>query len=127
VRATEWLAIPLALALVGLTGGLALGLASVNVLFRDVEHLVGALLLPWFFLTPILWIPSAFHRYHGLVDVLHWLNFVTPAVDAIRDPLFFGRVPHAGDVIYLCASALVSLALGGWLFSRVDDEIAVEL
>jgi lipopolysaccharide transport system permease protein len=127
VRATEWLAIPLAVALVGLTGGLALALASVNVLFRDVEHLVGALLLPWFFLTPILWIPSAFHRYHGLVDVLHWLNFVTPAVDAIRDPLFFGRAPRAGDVVYLCVSALVSLALGGWLFSRVDDEIAVEL
>ena len=127
VRATEWLAIPLAVALVGLTGGLALALASVNVLFRDVEHLVGALLLPWFFLTPILWIPSAFHSYQGLVDVLHWVNFVTPAVDAIRDPLFFGRLPRAGDVVYLCVAAAVSLAFGAWLFSRVDDQIAVEL
>ena len=126
-RGTMWLALPLGVALVGLTAGLALAVASANVVFRDVEHLIGALLLPWFFLTPILWIPSAFHRYHGLVDVLHWLNFVTPAVDAIRDPLFFGRMPHAGDVIYLCGSAVVSLALGGWLFSRVDDEIAVEL
>jgi lipopolysaccharide transport system permease protein len=127
VRGTMWLALPLGVALVGLTAGLALAVASANVVFRDVEHLIGALLLPWFFLTPILWIPSAFHRYHGVVRALHWVNFVTPGVDAIRDPLFFGRLPHAGDVIYLCVAAAVSLALGAWLFSRVDDQIAVEL
>jgi lipopolysaccharide transport system permease protein len=127
VRATEWLAIPLSVALVGLVGGLALALASANVLFRDVEHLVGALLLPWFFLTPILWVPSAFESHEGLVEVLHWVNFATPAVHAIRDPLFFGELPRAGDVIYLCASAVVALVLGAFLFSRVDDRIAVEL
>jgi lipopolysaccharide transport system permease protein len=126
-RGTMWLALPLGVALVGLTAGLALAVASANVVFRDVEHLIGALLLPWFFLTPILWIPSAFHRYHGVVRALHWVNFVTPGVDAIRDPLFFGRLPHAGDVVYLCVAAAVSLALGAWLFSRVDDQIAVEL
>jgi lipopolysaccharide transport system permease protein len=127
VRGTMWLALPLGVALVALTAGLALAVASANVVFRDVEHLIGALLLPWFFLTPILWIPSAFHRYHGVVRALHWVNFVTPGVDAIRDPLFFGRLPHAGDVIYLCVAAALSLALGAWLFSRVDDQIAVEL
>jgi ABC-type polysaccharide/polyol phosphate export permease len=127
VRATEWLAIPLALALVGLVSGLALAVASVNVLFRDVEHLIGAILLPWFFLTPILWLPSAFHRYETLVDVLHWANFVTPGLDAIRDPLFFGELPNVGDVVYLVGAAVVSLALGAFLFRRVDDQIAVEL
>ena len=127
VRATEWLAIPLAFALVCMTSGLALALASANVVFRDVEHLIGALLLPWFFLTPILWIPSAFHHYHGLVRVLHYVNFVTPAVDAIRDPLFFGRMPRAVDALYLCAAAVIALAFGAFLFSRVDDQIAVEL
>jgi lipopolysaccharide transport system permease protein len=127
VRGTMWLALPLGVALVALTAGLALVVASANVVFRDVEHLIGALLLPWFFLTPILWIPSAFHRYHGVVRALHWVNFVTPAVDAIRDPLFFGRLPRVGDVVYLCVAAAVSLALGAWLFSRVDDQIAVEL
>ncbi len=127
VRATEWLAIPLSLALVGLAGGIALALASANVLFRDIEHLVGALLLPWFFLTPILWIPSMFHSHGDLLRVLHWANFVTPAVSAIRDPLFFGRLPRLADTVYLVVSAIVSLALGAWLFNRVDDQIAVEI
>ena len=29
--------------------------ACLNVVFRDVEHILAAALLPWFFLTPILW------------------------------------------------------------------------
>ena len=36
VRDTAWLAVPLSVALVGLVGGLALALASANVVFRDV-------------------------------------------------------------------------------------------
>ena len=39
----------------GFVAGLALIVASLNVVLRDVEHLLTAALLPWFFLTPILW------------------------------------------------------------------------
>ena len=55
VRATEWVAIPLAAVFVLLVAGLSLAVACATVVFRDVEHLVSALLLPWFFLTPILY------------------------------------------------------------------------
>ena len=128
VRTTQWLALPLSVALVALVSGLALAVASANVVFRDVEHLIGALLLPWFFLTPILWVPGlSFERYETLASVLHWVNFVAPAVDAIRDPLFFGELPRVADVVYLVVSAGVALALGAFLFNRVDDRIAVEL
>src|SRR5438270_12729881 len=54
-RATELLAIPLAVLVLGLVSGLALAFASLNVLFRDVEFIVAALLVPWFFLTPTLY------------------------------------------------------------------------
>jgi lipopolysaccharide transport system permease protein len=131
VRATEWLAIPLAAAFVLLVAGLSLAIACATVVFRDVEHLVSALLLPWFFLTPILYtidnLPGAAAEYDWLADVLYYVNFLAPAVDAIRDPLFFGEVPRLADVVYLCVSALLALALGAWAFSRVDDRMAVEL
>jgi ABC-type polysaccharide/polyol phosphate export permease len=52
---------------------------------------------------------------------------MTPAIDAIRDPLFFGRLPRAVDVVYLCVAALAALALGAFVFNRVDDRLAVEL
>src|SRR5918994_4074968 len=130
VRDTAWLAIPLAAVFVCFVGGVAVAVAAANVLFRDVEHLVGSLLLPWFFLTPILYSfdqIGAFDEHDTLVAVLRWGNPVTPPIEAIRVPLWEGRLPGAGDVAYLVAAAIVALALGAWVFNRADDRIAVEL
>jgi len=108
--------------------GVALMLACLNVLFRDIEHLVAAMLLPWFFLTPVIWDPaSQFKGHDRILSVLHYGNPVTPPIDAIRDPLWAGRVPHAADVIYLLVATVAALALGAFTFNRVDDRIAVEL
>jgi lipopolysaccharide transport system permease protein len=125
-----WLSLPIAVLVVALVAGVALAVSSANVVFRDVEHVVTALLLPWFFLTPIIIpltsLPGAAGRYHGLVQALRYVNFMTPPIEAMRDPLL-GRLPRAGDVVYLCVAAVAALALGAWAFSRVDDRIAVEL
>jgi lipopolysaccharide transport system permease protein len=131
VRTTEWIAIPLAAVFVLLVAGLSLAVACATVVFRDVEHLVSALLLPLFFLTPILYtidnLPGAAADYDWLANVLQWANVLAPPVNAIRDPLFFGEWPQPGDVVYLCVAALAALALGAWAFNRVDDRMAVEL
>src|SRR5438874_7115943 len=129
VRATEWLAIPIALGVVALAAGLALAIASLDVLFRDIEFLVAALLLPLFFLTPVLYpLDSAQISSHPkLVALIHWGNPLAPAIQALRAPLFYGVVPRAAAVVYLVVAALAALALGAFVFMRVDDEIAVEV
>jgi ABC-type polysaccharide/polyol phosphate export permease len=126
-REVIWVTIPVAALIVMLVTGCALIVASLNVVFRDVEHLVSALLLPWFFLTPILYSFSQFHSHHTIQQILRYANFVTPAIYAFRDPLYAGHLPSAGDVVYLGVAAVVALALGAWVFGRVDDRIAVEL
>src|SRR5437870_6126676 len=108
VRATEWLAIPIAVGVVAIASGLALAIASLNVLFRDIEFLVTALLLPLFFLTPVLYPlsdPKIAHRHH-VVDVIHWVNPLSPMIEALRDPLFYGRLPGLGDTVYTVVAAL---------------------
>jgi lipopolysaccharide transport system permease protein len=129
-RDTVWLAIPLAALAVCLVAGLSLAVASLNAVYRDVEHLVAALLLPWFFLTPVLYslegIPGV-RDHPRVVDLVHYGNPLTPAIEAVRDPLFFGRLPEAGDTVYLAVSALLALALGAFVFRRVDDRVAVEV
>lgn len=129
-RDTVWLAIPLAALAVCLVAGLSLAVASLNAVYRDVEHLVAALLLPLFFLTPVLYalegIPGV-RDHPRLIDVVHYGNPLTPAIEAVRDPLFFGRLPEAGDTVYLAVSAVLALALGAFVFSRVDDRVAVEV
>jgi lipopolysaccharide transport system permease protein len=129
VRATEWLALPIAVAIVALAAGLALVIASLNVLFRDLEFLVAALLLPLFFLTPVLYPlsdPQIASR-QWVVDLIHWGNPLSPAIEALRDPLFYGQLPGLADTIYTGVAAVVSLALGAYVFNRVDDQIAVEV
>jgi ABC-type polysaccharide/polyol phosphate export permease len=66
-------------------------------------------------------------RHRTLADVLHYVNFVAPPIDAVRDPLFFGVMPSLADALYTVVAAVVALALGAFVFSRVDDRIAVEL
>jgi len=129
-RATVWLAPPLAALFAALVFGLGLFVASVNVLFRDVEHILEAVLLPWFFLTPILYqfeSIEGFQNHHTLVEILRWGNFVTPPVYALRAVIWGGDVPAAADLIYLVVAAALALVLGALVFSRVDDRIAVEL
>jgi ABC-type polysaccharide/polyol phosphate export permease len=130
-RSTVWVAIPLAVAFAALVAGLSLLVACLNVLFRDVEHVLTAVLLPWFFLTPILWetstLPASALRHQRLLDVLRWGNPISPPIYAVRDALWSGHLPRLADVIYLLVAAAVALALGAWVFDRVDDRIAVEL
>ena len=119
-RDLAWLAVPLAAVIVVFVAGLALAAAALNAIFRDVEFIVTAALLPWFFLTPILYrledLPGADDR-PWLVDLLHWGNPVTPAVEAYRAPLYAGELPSLGDTVYLCVAAVVALALGALVFT----------
>lgn len=129
-RSTFWAALPLVVPLVALVCGLAVLVASVNVFFRDVEHLVGTIMLPWFVLTPIFYtfdqLPGVEDR-QWVVDLMHYGNFVAPFVQAIRDPLFFGEMPATADVVYSFVAAVAALGLGALVFRRVDDRLAAEL
>jgi ABC-type polysaccharide/polyol phosphate export permease len=129
VRGTEWLAIPLCVLFVGVVCGIGLAVASLNVLFRDVEFMVAALLVPWFFLTPILY-PlggSPLDKHHTIVQFIHWANPLSPAIQAVRAPLFAGTLPFWGDALYLVLACAGALGLGALVFRSVDDQIAIEV
>jgi lipopolysaccharide transport system permease protein len=129
-RETFWAsAIPL-VGLMVLVSGLAIIVACANALFRDVEHLVAAVLLPLFLLTPIFY---SFDQLPGLGshplvgDLLYYGNPLVPIVGAIRDPLYFGELPSLGSVVYIFGVALAGLVVATIVFRRVDDRLVAEL
>jgi len=128
-RDTAWVALPAAVLIVVFVAGFSLAVAALNAIFRDVEFVVAAALLPWFFLTPVLYqlddLPGAESR-PWLVDLIHWGNPLTPAIETYRTPLYAGELPPAADAIYLCVAAVVALVVGALVFNRVDDRIASE-
>ena len=82
------LLLPLVVALLFcLVLGLSLLVAVLHAHFRDVEPVLAAALLPWFFLTPIFLPVEDFPGIedHALIgDLLEWGNPVAPFVDSVR-------------------------------------------
>jgi lipopolysaccharide transport system permease protein len=129
-RSTFWVAIPLLLPLIALASGMGVVFGYLTVVYRDVEHLMTTIFLPWFFLTPVFYpldqLPGA-EGNEWVADLIHYVNFVTPFVEAIRDPIFFGEWPQLGDVVYCVVAGLVALVLGVLVARRIDDQVAATL
>jgi ABC-type polysaccharide/polyol phosphate export permease len=130
-RTTMILLPVLIVCLVVMTAGMALALSALNVYFRDVQHILGALLLPWFFLTPIFYsldqLPENVSGNGLAIDVLRWGNPLTPLVESVHDVAFFGVWPSAGHLVYVGVATVVSAAIGVLVFQRLEPEMAVEL
>jgi homopolymeric O-antigen transport system permease protein len=110
--------------------GFSLVVSVLHAHFRDVEPVLAAGLLPWFFLTPIFFriddLPGvADHRVVG--DALEWANPVAPFVDAMRDVLYSGAAPSLAQLAYLVGAAGAALAVGVLVFRRMERELAVVL
>jgi lipopolysaccharide transport system permease protein len=129
-RTTFWAGLPLLLPLVALASGLAVVVGYLTVVYRDVEHLLLTIFLPWFFLTPVFYnfdsLPGLAGR-EWLTSLLYWGNFVSPFVRAIRDPIFYGVYPRLVDVAYMVVVGGLSLVVGVLVARRMDDQVAAQL
>jgi ABC-2 type transport system permease protein len=124
------LAVPFFVAFLCFTLGFAWLVSTANVFFRDVEHLMGVLFLPWFFLTPVLYaldkLPQAAH-HAALIHVLRYGNPVTPYVEGIRGVLVQGQVPGLSLLVYIFVVGPLVGALGLWVVQRFEGRFAVEV
>ena len=123
---TPWAAsLPLLLTLQFLlTAGLALPLAALNVHLRDVEQILGNLLVLWFFLSPVLYpvsaVPASFRP-------LYFLNPLAGLIQSYRDILFYGRPPEWSQLAFVAIVAIGTLWAGLKIFDRLRDTLAEEV
>ncbi len=108
--------------------GLSLIVSVLHAHYRDVEPVLAAALLPWFFITPIFLrvedLPGVRDR-QWLSDLIEWANPIAPFVDAVREVLYAGAAPSLGHFGYLAAVGLGALAAGALLFRRMERDLAV--
>ncbi len=121
--------LPVLLVLLGLfVLGLALAVSVLHAYFRDVAPILSAVLLPWFFVTPIFFVPTDFPGLGArpwLGDLLRWGNPVAPFIEGVRDVLYAGVWPSPGTLAYILVATAIALALGRWVFRRMEGELAV--
>lgn len=106
------------------TVGLGYILATANVMFRDTQHLVSALLQLLMFLSPVFYdvsvVPPAY-------QTLYSFNPFVPLLEAYRDVLLHGTLPHAGPLLTLCLVAAGLLYVGLKIFTRVSHRFLEEV
>jgi ABC-type polysaccharide/polyol phosphate export permease len=110
------LAIPVLLSLIGLTFGLALILASVQVFIRDLGQVWGQLLTFWFFLTPVLYSREMLPEFARA-----WMawNPISYYPERLRSLILAGDwMPTLADVQAL-ALAVATLVLAWLIFRRL--------
>ncbi len=112
-------------ALVVFVCGLALLVAVLHAYYRDVAPILSALLLPWFFVSPIFFEPGDVTDRPWAQAVLRWGNPVAPFIEAVRATLYGGTWPDVATIAYVLGIAALALAGGLALFRRMAAELAV--
>src|SRR5215475_10499061 len=104
-----------------LGAGLGLVLGVFNVFIRDVGQVIPIVLQFWFWLTPIVYIPTVLgERYR------HWLflNPLIPLVNAYQNILVFGKEPKWAPLTGTAIFAIVSLIFALFFFRKAAPEMA---
>lgn len=102
--------------------GVAMMVASVSVLFRDLRDITSNLMQLGFFITPIIYLIDDI-RSRPMRALLR-LNPMTPFVVSYQDLLFWGHLPGLADTLLMVAYAFFSLSAGFFVFSRLRDTLA---
>ena len=113
------------LALYGFVLGLSLAVSVLHAHFRDVAPILGAVLLPWFFLSPIFFEPSDITQREAARFAMEWVNPIAPFIEAVRSVLYAGEVPSVSVLAYVGVAAVVALVAGRALFRSLQRELAV--
>ncbi|MBS3909183.1 MAG: ABC transporter permease [Actinobacteria bacterium] len=108
-----------------LTVGFSLMLAGLNVYFRDIEQLIGIMLLIWFYGTPVLYdmsmIPDRF------LWLIKYANPMTSVIFLYREALYYLHWPSLKLLAYTTVSSLLVFWAGYWLFKRLSPAFAKEV
>jgi ABC-type polysaccharide/polyol phosphate export permease len=120
----------LVVSLFAFTLGAALIAATLHAYYRDVQPILTAALMPWFFVSGVLFrlqtLPGL-HSHHWIEPILRWVNPVAPFVAAFQRVLYDGQVPDGATLAYVIAAGVIGLGAGLMVFRGMESELAVIL
>ena len=100
--------------------GLSLIIATLNVFYRDVQHIVTVVLMLLFYLTPV------FYRSQSVAaqyQIVYKLNPVAVLVQSYRAIFFYGTAPGWGSLALACVISVAVYGLGRFIYSRQQHDI----
>lgn len=104
--------------------GLSLLCASLNVYFRDLEHMLGIFLMAWFYLTPVVYTYTIIPNNLLLVFKS---NPMSGILIMLQDVLFYGHSVRWKLFVYTAVISILVLYLGWAVFERLNRRLAEEV
>ncbi len=98
--------------------------SGLTIYFRDMEHIVGVIMMAWIYLTPIMYtidmVPEA------LVSIFK-LNPMTPVVQTYQKILYYKEIPNMETLGLAALFALIIFIIGFYAFRKMERNFAEEL
>ena len=86
--------------------------------FRDLQPIITNLLQILFFITPVLWVPSALGSHRWIADI----NPLSSLIAIIRDPLL-GALPAPRDYALVLALTVAGLGFATLFYARFHKRV----
>ena len=104
--------------------GIGFIVSSVTVYFRDLEHIIGVVLMAAFYATPIVYnIQQLPHALQVLVN----LNPMTHLINGYRDIFYYHQMPNMKILLILLGISIVLTIVGYFIFKKLQKGFAEEL
>lgn len=104
--------------------GISFIVSSITVYFRDLEHIIGVVLMAAFYATPIV------YRLSDLpanLQVIMQLNPMTHLINAYRDIFYYHQMPDMKILLILLGISVILTVIGYFIFKKLQKGFAEEL
>lgn len=106
------------------TLGVTLLASALTVYVRDLQHILGIVVMAWQFLTPVMY---ASDKVPQKYQTIFRLNPMTPIIEAIRSILYYKQVPDVSTLLSAALWGVFFIVFGEIVFSRLQRGFAEEL
>lgn len=104
--------------------GISFIVSSVTVYFRDLEHIIGVVLMAAFYATPIVY---KLEQLPANLQIIMQLNPMTHLINAYRDIFYYHQMPNMQILCILLALSILLTVIGYFIFKKLQKGFAEEL
>lgn len=104
--------------------GVGLILATVNVFFRDMQHLYSVILLILMYMSAIFYSIDIIPQNYAFIMKL---NPVFPVICVFRDCILYGKVTESSNWILCSVHAILAISIGLIVFYKKQDKFILHI
>lgn len=103
------------------TYGLSLFLAAANLFYRDIQYLLGLVIMIWMYLTPVIYSTEIFPAHYRWI---FQLNPMAVIINAYRQVILAGGMPNLRSLGIALVLSVVLLLISYKFFKKVEGVFA---